>query len=171
MYKRVFQKKFPDSATATAHLDATGWGYKGRKGFLRKYHLYEGVIMKWDGEISEQCEARLYQDGYVEVFYEYNRHGTCYISDFPVGVWRSKEAFDAWDNRLNEFNYRLANELGHHFVMFNAGRDSIAVHRLEKSDPRSFGKSKVDPAVSHFTTGPEAFEWAAAESQKILAGH
>lgn len=165
MYKKIYQKKFADSATATAHLDAAGWVYRGRKGFFRKYHLFQGVSVRWDGEVDEEYLVRLYGDGYVELFSEYNRRHTLSVSGLPQRVWNGKEAFADAAHQLNEFNSRLANELGNHFVMIEDNLGTVAVHRLVRTHPDALGKTKIDPPVARFETRAKAFEWSAAESK------
>ena len=165
MYKKVFEKKFPDSSSATEFLDSTGWNYLGKKGILTKFHLYEGVTMMWDGSVSEKHKLRLYPDGHVVLYNDYNLRATLGVSDLPQRVWPSEEIYHYLNKRIDEYNDKLANEYGHQYLIENEWHKRYGLYKLETKEG-SIGKVKLKPAFKTFESPKQAFDWAVSNIEK-----
>ncbi len=168
MYKKVFEKKFQDAAKATEVLDATGWEYQGRKGFVRKYHLYTGVTMNIRGQVCEAHQLHMYSDGHVELFNDYSLSATISTTGLPTRVWASKDFFDHLNKTITDLNEKLANEYGHEFFIQWNGHKQFGVYRLE-SQVLHPGKTIKKPAAKSFDAPVPAFDWAISESKRLRA--
>jgi hypothetical protein len=165
MYKKVFEKKFPSSADATEFLDSTGWNYVGGKGFLRRFHLYEGVTMMWNGTVSEKHKLRLYSDGHVVLYNDYSINGTLGVSALPPRVWPSEDIYHHLKKCVDEYNEKLANDYGHVFYIENEWHLKYGVYELKESQG-GVGKVVIRPSVKSFKSPREAFDWCVSEINK-----
>lgn len=161
MYKKVFEKKFPDSSSATKVLDSAGWQYLGRKGILKIFHLYEGVSIEWGGNVSEKHRVQLYSDGYVVLYNDSKLSGTLSTTGLPLRVWPSEDVYRHLKKCIDEYNEKLTNEYGHIYYIEDRGYRKYELYKLERKEG-SIGETKVLPSLKIFETPREAFDWAVA---------
>ncbi|MDR5904871.1 hypothetical protein [Franzmannia qiaohouensis] len=167
MYKHVFEKRFANSSAAVEHIDATGWGYKGRHGVFSKYHLYSGVLMTINGEVSERLKLRLYPDGYVRLYADYSVNRTIGMVGLPMRVWESEDISSFIRQRLFQANDDLINNHGNQFCIEELWDKEngvrYGVFAMEKTDS-GYGKVVVKSAMKIFETVKLAHEWAISKS-------
>jgi len=158
MYKKIFEKKFKDSADATNFLDSTGWDYKGKKGIFSKYHLYVGVEI-YMNSVTAAYKLRLYPEGHVVLFSDYSLNGVLGTTGLPTRVWESKHIYDHLTSFVSEANEKLRNQHGCQFQIEWAGPKSFLVFQLER-EKDGFGFTMGREHVAHFEYPKPAFDWA-----------
>lgn len=164
MYRKVFEKKFRDSAEATDALDKAGWTYAGKKGVLRKYHLYTGVTIDIrEGRLREAHKLRLHSDGHVELFNDYSISSTISTGALPAWVLLSKDVYDHLKTTIAELNGKLAEEHGHQFYIEWDGNKMFGVYELATQVGHP-GKTIKKTSCASFIGPMPAFEWAVSQS-------
>ncbi|EPW6924958.1 hypothetical protein ACWOYG_001201 [Vibrio parahaemolyticus] len=161
MYKKIYEKKFPNSQEATNYADKSGWNYVGQKGMIRKYHLYSGVTIGINEEVLEDYQLRLSSDGHVALYTNTKLSSTISTSRLPQYVWGSEDLYTYSKQLLNEANQKLREEYGNWFSITKKSIDNFNVHAHEKIE--GVGASIVFPALMQFPTLQEAVNWAISQ--------
>lgn len=158
-FKRLYEKKFRNSAAAVDYLDKAGWKYDGFKGMVRRRHQYSGVSIGPDGNVAEYLRVHLKPDGHVVMFNRRNVSGTCSVSSLPCRVWESKDMYDFVARVVKEMNGRLQDGGGGRYLLQDIGHRKFGVYSLARVADRLGATISSDP-VQTFETPTAAFNWA-----------
>lgn len=164
-YRKIFEKKFRDAATATDALDAADWTYAGKKGLLKKYHSYTGLLILSKGEVREEYEARLHDDGLVELLTNTAISSTLGTTALPDWVYKSKDIYEHLHGYVRELNEMLSTEHGRKFLISWDGPKQFSVYALDTLPPHNVKVQRM-PRLVKFSGPKDAFDWAVAESEK-----
>lgn len=156
MFRKVYEAKFPDGATATKAIDKAGWEYAGLKGFFSKYHLYNGgeVVPVSDDLRFRKFELRLFDNGKVE-FYVEKASGVTSMG-LPRRVWPSLDIYVLQQELVNEVN----RELGDGLLLVDRGFKDYRLYRMIPH-PAGFGLTEQEPELAVFEHPKHALNWVA----------